>query len=212
MDKDDETTSVQLLKLLRDNGIQLSLVTILRCRSSLGWTFRGSAYCQLIRDVNKVKRLDWCKANSEDNFENVIFTDECSIQMETHRRFACRRKGEAPRPKPRPKHPLKDVWAGISLRGRTAICIFEGRMNAPLFVQILEQTLIPFIEQVYPDSHRLMQDNDPKHTSKFAKNFYERSGVNHWQTPPESPDLNPIENMWHEYDSTRQRTVRYKGH
>ena len=87
MVKDDETTSVQLLKLLRDNGIQLSLVTILRCRSSLGWTFRGSAYCQLIRDVNKVKRLDWCKANSEDNFENVIFTDECSINNYLH--YAC---------------------------------------------------------------------------------------------------------------------------
>ena len=29
--------------------------TILRNRRSLGWTFRGSAYCQMIRDVNKTK-------------------------------------------------------------------------------------------------------------------------------------------------------------
>ena len=51
---DDETTAYQLHALLHQKGFPLSLRTILRCRSSLGWTFRGSAYCQLIRDVNKV--------------------------------------------------------------------------------------------------------------------------------------------------------------
>jgi hypothetical protein len=30
---------------LFDNGIDISLRTILRCRTALGWTFRGSAYC-----------------------------------------------------------------------------------------------------------------------------------------------------------------------
>ncbi len=184
MEKDDETSAVQLYELLRAKGAQFSLATILRCRSALGWTFRGSAYCQLIRDVDKVKRLDWCMTNKEDEFGDVIFTDECSIQMESHRRFACRRKGEAPRPKPRPKHPLKvHVWAGISRRGRTGICIFEGKMNVPLFINILKETLLPFIKDVYPESHRFMQDNDPKHTSRLARDFYDDSNVNHWKTP-----------------------------
>lgn len=48
MEKDDETTAVQLQKLLAENGYDLSLHTILRFRAKLGWTFRGSAYCQLI--------------------------------------------------------------------------------------------------------------------------------------------------------------------
>ena len=59
MQEDDETTAYQIHGLLVKNGYQLSIRTVLRCRTSLGWTFRGSAYCQLIRDVNKVKRLDW---------------------------------------------------------------------------------------------------------------------------------------------------------
>ena len=45
MQKDDETTASQLGHLLRQNGIEISHTTILRCRRQLGWTFHGSAYC-----------------------------------------------------------------------------------------------------------------------------------------------------------------------
>ncbi len=55
MQKDDETTAYQLHSLLNSLGYPLSLRTILQCRTALGWTFRGSSYCQLIRDVNKVR-------------------------------------------------------------------------------------------------------------------------------------------------------------
>ena len=109
----------------------------------------------------------------------------------------------------RPKHPPKvHVWAGISLRGRTGICIFEGILEATKYTEILEQTLLPFIDDVYPDGHKLMADNDPKHTSLHAKNFIEERGVNWWRTPAESPDLNPIENLWHELKEYIRREVK----
>ena len=53
MRDDDETTAVQLHALLASNGYSMTLNMVLRCRSSLGWTFRGSAYCQIIRQENK---------------------------------------------------------------------------------------------------------------------------------------------------------------
>ena len=43
-----------------------------------------------------------------------------------------------------------------------------------------------------------MQDNDPKHTSKCAQQFFQDDNINWWRTPSESPDANPIENLWHE--------------
>ena len=41
MEINDETTAYQLHKLLVENGYDLSLSTIVRCRKKLGWTFRG---------------------------------------------------------------------------------------------------------------------------------------------------------------------------
>ena len=106
MEKDDETTATQLQKILLDHQLYLSLTTILRSRSQLGWTFRGSSYCQLIKTVNKVKRLDWAKkyehlTSIEDSFGDVVWTDESTIQMESHRRYCCRKRGRQPKPKPR---------------------------------------------------------------------------------------------------------------
>lgn len=100
------------------------------------------------------------------------------------------------------------MWAGISKRGRTGICIFDGIMKKELFVSILEGTLLPFIKDVYPDGHKFMQDNDPKHTSLYAKEWIDDNEVNWWKTPAESLDLNPIENLWHELKEYIRREVK----
>ena len=81
-------------------------------------------------------------------------------------------------------------------------------MDAPLYIDVLEKTLLPFIEQVYPDNHRLMADNDPKHTSNEAKQFLTQNEVEWWQTPAESPDCNPIENLWHELKEYNRRVIK----
>ena len=90
------------------------------------------------------------------------------------------------------------MWTGTSVKGSNGICIFTGIMNAQLYTQILERTLLPFLRDVFPSGHRFMQDNDPKQTSRASKKFFEDNGVHWWKTPRESPDANPIENLWHE--------------
>ena len=61
---------------------------------------------------------------------------------------------------------------------------------------------------MYPDGHRFMQDNDPKHTSRLVQKVLVEEGVNWWKTPAESPDCNPIENLWHEMKEYIRREVK----
>ena len=127
----------------------------------------------------------------------MIFTDECTVQLEQHSRICFRKRSQPRVLKQRAKHPIKiHIWGGISARGATSLVMFTGIMNAERLGAVYEAGLLPFIQERFPDGHRLYQDNDPKHSSKHIEQFLEQHGVNWWYTPPESPDLNPIELVW----------------
>jgi transposase len=82
------------------------------------------------------------------------------------------------------------------MKGRTDLVMFD----ATLYVRILREALIPSARRLYPGGNYLfMQDNDPKHTSRCAREFFADNGIEWWKTPPESPNFNPIETLWHEY-------------
>lgn len=46
-----------------------------------------------------------------------------------------------------------------------------GTMDGTLYTQIVDQTQLSFIADVYPDGQRFMANNDPKHTSRVAHEF-----------------------------------------
>jgi hypothetical protein len=57
---------------------------------------------------------------------------------------------------------------------------------------------LPFTAANYNGEFVLHQDNAPKHTSITCKNFDKFNNIHWMKSPPQSPDLNPIELVWHE--------------
>ena len=137
-------------------------------RRKLGWVAKHTRYCAMITERNKEKRVEWCQEQLQAGdlrFINVVWTDECTAQLESHRRVTYHQIGEAAQLKMRPKHPPKiHIWGGISAIGATNVVLFSGIMNATRYTDIISAGLVPFLQEVYPDEHqfsRTMIQNIP---------------------------------------------------
>ena len=76
--QNDELTTRNLHeKLLEAYPGLMSIETVRRAHSKLGWVSTTPKYCQLIREINKEKRLKWCNELDEnDTFDDIVWTDE----------------------------------------------------------------------------------------------------------------------------------------
>ena len=93
--------------------IKVSEATVKRARKKLGWIKNGPKYCQLVKEKNRIARLAFCEEaiRTKDDFADVIFTDECTVCMETHAKICFRRIG-APEAETQSETSLQDSRLG----------------------------------------------------------------------------------------------------
>ena len=63
-----------------------------------------------------------------------------------------------------------------------------------VFLAFTEQVLVPVLQD-RPDAIVVM-DNLPAHKAELVRAALDRAGLSHRYLPPDSPDLNPIEQAW----------------
>jgi len=84
----------------------------------------------------KKNRLEWARKHRRYNWDNVIFSDETTLQMFRNTCLAWSRGGKPMAPMA--KHPFKlNVWAAISKRGKIGFHTFTENLNRHIYQNIL---------------------------------------------------------------------------
>ena len=195
--RNNETTSKEMAqKLLDSRGLNVSRWTVQRELKRLGYKSTLPYSTPMLTQEQRVARVQWAIKHQNDDWSRTIFTDETCYQLfrNTIRRWSRNPKAEVKRiPKNRQKIM---VWGSFSIKGLVGYHSFNTIMDGPYYVQILHDHLIRNARKQFGRHWRLQQDNDPKHKSRVAQQFLSKEVPEVIDWPPNSPDVNPVENLW----------------
>ncbi|GBN80765.1 Transposable element Tcb1 transposase [Araneus ventricosus] len=149
-------------------------------------------------------------------WSSVLFVDESKYNVfgSDGKQMVWRKPNselEIKNPTPSVKHGdgSQMVWGCMSAVGVGNLLFIDGMMDKYMYLDILKQKLKQSAEKMDILPHyKLYQNNDPKHNIHIRRLWTLSHFPQVIRIPAQSPDLNPIENIW---DHLNNRIRKFKS-
>ena len=178
-----------------ENDEWVSATTVWRYIRSQGFISKLPIEKHILTESQKLARKKFWEQNIDRDWSTVLFTDETSFRVGKKKRKCWLMPNISNYTSIRKLSKKVNAWGAISMNGRVNLHLFINNLNKEEYVQILKDNLKE-IKEIGGKNFIFQWDNDPKHNSKQALEFYKKNKFDRLEWPPYSPDLNPIENIW----------------
>ncbi|GES88637.1 IS630 family transposase [Rhizophagus clarus] len=165
-----------------------------------------------LTEKHRTDRLKWCKdkKNWAEEWKQVVWSDKSKFALfQSDGRAKVWRSPEEMYNKDCIQSTVKFgggsvmFWGCFGWHGVGPLIVVEGNMDSDEYVNILANHFIPWVDN-YPNSI-FQQDGASCHTSTYTVWWMRTHNIPILDWVAQSPDLNPIENLWNHLDSQVQK-------